>query len=138
MNREICYQCPFQGLRCVDFTMADYWGVEEFHPEIKKEAGVSLLSVNSEKAKAMLPALINKGIFLPSEVKNAAKYNSSLVGLEERPIPEIRSSIYNEVKNNGWYWVSTNRCRPKQYYLYKIWYSLPKGLADKLKFIFKG
>ena len=36
--------------RVGDFTMGDYWGIENIHPEIDKENGVSVLMVNSQRA----------------------------------------------------------------------------------------
>lgn len=59
--RPSCYQCQFKTLdRFSDLTMADYWGVELVHPELKDVQGVSLVLAHSDKAKAMLQELSGK------------------------------------------------------------------------------
>lgn len=48
--RESCYKCPYANSnRPGDFTIGDYWGIEEVHPEIDTSNGVSLILINSKK-----------------------------------------------------------------------------------------
>ncbi|WP_270496558.1 Coenzyme F420 hydrogenase/dehydrogenase, beta subunit C-terminal domain [Eisenbergiella porci] len=48
--RPSCYECAFKGkVKESDFTLADFWGVEEILPEFYDKSGVSLLFVHSEK-----------------------------------------------------------------------------------------
>lgn len=53
--RESCYYCKFANKNRVgDITLADYWGIQKFHPEFFDENGVSLVLVNTEKGKNTL------------------------------------------------------------------------------------
>ena len=53
--RPSCYQCQYKTVsRMSDLTLADYWGVELVHPELKEQQGVSLLLVHTEKGKRLL------------------------------------------------------------------------------------
>lgn len=48
ISRDCCYSCPYSNTsRPADFTIGDYWGVEDFHPEINTENGVSAVLVNT-------------------------------------------------------------------------------------------
>lgn len=57
--RESCYRCRYCGTaRISDFTIADYWGVpENLLPEGQIRYGVSVMTVNTEKAESLLPEL---------------------------------------------------------------------------------
>lgn len=44
--RPSCYHCAFRSFRShSNFTLADFWGVENIHPEIDDDKGVSVLFV---------------------------------------------------------------------------------------------
>ena len=57
--RESCYQCRYCGTeRISDFTIADYWGVPENSiPAEQMHYGVTVMTVNTEKARALMPEL---------------------------------------------------------------------------------
>lgn len=56
--RKSCYKCKYaSSSRSGDFTLGDYWGVEEVHPEISRKDGVSVLLVNTIKAMGLLQHL---------------------------------------------------------------------------------
>lgn len=49
--RRSCGECPFSTIkRCGDFTVGDYWGVQDVLPEFDDNKGVSLLFSNSDRA----------------------------------------------------------------------------------------
>ncbi|MCI9542269.1 MAG: coenzyme F420 hydrogenase [Lachnospiraceae bacterium] len=61
--RDSCYQCPYaQDKRVGDLTIGDYWGVEEYSPELmtdrngpfSKQEGVSCLLVNTVHGLSLL------------------------------------------------------------------------------------
>lgn len=55
LQRHSCFYCPYTKIeRAGDITIADYWGVEEAHPELKEIQGVSLVLVNTQKGKIYL------------------------------------------------------------------------------------
>lgn len=133
MNRSICYSCPFQGKRVTDITIADYWGIEEFYPNIERSKGVSILSINSSKAETILELCEDKVSLAQSCKEDAAKQNESLISVETRFIPDIRKSIYINVKKNGWKKVRRDVLDYRGYWFNKIWYSLPHSMVKKIK-----
>ncbi len=53
--RPSCHECHFKGeIREADLTLADFWGVEESHPEWDNDQGTSLVMVNSSKGEHFL------------------------------------------------------------------------------------
>lgn len=68
INRPSCHNCFFcTEERFSDFTIGDFWGIEECDPKIKDDdTGLSLLCVNTEKGKRVLK-LIENEIFLKRE-----------------------------------------------------------------------
>lgn len=53
--RESCYACPFkEGRDWADITIGDYWGIEELHPELYDNKGISLVQVKSEQGRRLL------------------------------------------------------------------------------------
>lgn len=48
--REHCYTCPYvEAKRPSDFTLSDFWHVENVHPEFYSELGVSAVQINTDK-----------------------------------------------------------------------------------------
>ena len=133
MNRLLCYKCPFQGKRYSDFTYADYWGVEKYHPEIAREKGVSIICANTVKANRLLLACRDKAQIIETSLSNAAEQNESLIGKEERPIPVIRNTIYDDVKKYGWENVRHKVLRYRRYWVNRVWYSLPHKIIRLIK-----
>lgn len=61
--RDSCYQCPFARMeRVSDITLGDYWGVEDYHPDIATRQGVSAVLVNSTKGLELIG--LSQGLFL--------------------------------------------------------------------------
>ena len=133
MNRPLCYQCPFQGKRYTDFTYADYWGVEKFHPEFEKSKGVSVLSANTKKALDFIDDNKGSAYLVETTVDHASAQNESLVRKEERIIPDVRYSIYSDVKEKGWGPVGRSLMSYKIYWINRIWYSLPHRFVNMIK-----
>lgn len=60
--RRSCYQCKFSSTdRPGDLTLGDFWGAEEIFSGVitqkQKEAGISLVTVNSDKGKSIVELL---------------------------------------------------------------------------------
>lgn len=57
-ERPSCHQCPFKGWdKTADFSIGDFWGVKKNRAQLYDAKGVSVLLVNTEKAKTVLPQL---------------------------------------------------------------------------------
>lgn len=60
MHRECCNTCPYTTpYRSADFSIGDFWGIEDYKPELKSEIskGISLIYAHSERAKSLLADL---------------------------------------------------------------------------------
>ena len=54
-ERPSCHQCQFKGWnKMADFSIGDFWGVKKNFPKLYDSKGVSVLLVNTEKAKSLL------------------------------------------------------------------------------------
>ena len=52
--RYSCYDCKFAQLpRQGDITLADYWGVDKFFPDLERTKGVSLIIVNTQQGRVV-------------------------------------------------------------------------------------
>lgn len=73
-HRPCCYECRYTSPeRVSDFTLADFWSVEDVNPSFPAEKGASLILVNTEKA-AKLMNLLNENMYIEkSSVEFAVK-----------------------------------------------------------------
>lgn len=103
--RESCYECRFANLNRVgDITIGDFWGVEEYFPEIDYKSGVSLCILNNDKGSELLKKNKNKYFIFPCEKEQIVNHNTNLVKPTVRP--EIRDKIYillNNMNNNSFF-----------------------------------
>lgn len=73
--RPSCYHCAFKSFRSQsDITLADFWGVEKFYPEMNDDKGVSLVFTCSPSLKKFFLSADAKEIPL----KYAANQNPSI------------------------------------------------------------
>ena len=74
--RPSCYQCQYKTVaRVSDLTLADYWGVEAVHPELKAQQGVSLLLTHTEKGEALLEQLYPAAVIAPTNLERSTTLN---------------------------------------------------------------
>lgn len=77
--RTSCYNCKFMKTeRMSDFTMADFWGVEDLDASLDHSNGCSLLLVNTEKASALLEKISKAGDMRGFPVDLAVRKNGPL------------------------------------------------------------
>lgn len=78
--RNSCSNCVSKGIeRCTDFTLGDYWGVWDQHPQLDDDKGTSIVFVHSEKGKKFLKQLDDKMDCIEVDIEEAYKENASLV-----------------------------------------------------------
>jgi hypothetical protein len=132
--RENCYECKYACCsREGDFTMGDYWGIEKAHPEIKKESGVSVFLVNSQKGKLLVNELMNYLYLTKSDFSKARMQNGTLNKPTRNSV--IREKILETWREGGYQAVAaeyykTNR---KKIMLYRLKGILPKAIKDGIK-----
>lgn len=86
--RPNCFHCPYAGIERVgDLTIGDYWGVQNYHPELSEQIkqGISCVLVNSSKGSELIND--NREYFVMSEtlLDNVRKLNGSLNTPNKRP-----------------------------------------------------
>lgn len=113
--RESCYRCKYCGTeRISDFTLADFWGVDPNKVTPKQmHLGISIMCVNNEMAKEMLPELSNAlymEMISPNEV---IPYNLAFTKSGDRP--KIRDKIFKRLETH--YFDSVIRRVCWKYYL---------------------
>lgn len=75
--RPSCFNCSAKAGKCgSDITIADYWGVEDIHPEFFDDKGASAVIINSAKGETYIKKLNLR--LLNSEYDNILRYNPSL------------------------------------------------------------
>lgn len=99
--RYSCYDCKFACIpRQGDITLADYWGVKEFFPQIDTIHGVSLVLVNTDQGKKVWENVKGSYEYYQSTVEDGAKFNGNLVKKSDKP--EVRDGIYQHIDEMGY------------------------------------
>lgn len=85
--RESCYACKYaKETRYSDFTLGDYWGAQNYHPEFKCDEGVSVLIANGEKAKNAMGELSGYMQIAETDINKVKRENGQLSAPSEKPI----------------------------------------------------
>lgn len=72
--RPSCARCPAKcGKSHSDITIADFWGIENLHPEFDDDKGCNLVIINSEKGKELFDIILCDK--LETNLQTAIKYN---------------------------------------------------------------
>lgn len=133
--RECCYECKYATpIRCSDITIGDYWGGEQLHENLKTTKGLSLLIVNSEKAKRIIDEIKDSIEVEETNVEYALKTNTQLVKPTIR-LP-IRDQYYQTVLNDIDRWEKQFR-RTREWRTVRIKSMIPARLKGFIKMIIK-
>lgn len=78
--RSACHDCKANGeKRYSDFTVADFWGlgkVAPFKPYQERTLGISMLALNSEKARQLFEVFKDEIVYEPRSYKEASFSNT--------------------------------------------------------------
>lgn len=78
--RICCYKCLYASPnREGDFTIGDFWGIENSHPGFLSDGGVSLLMVNSKKARSVFSNLQKWLFYIEATFEEASAENLQLL-----------------------------------------------------------
>ena len=78
--RPSCHKCVSNGLtRNADITLADYWGVSKYYPEMDDDKGTSLILINSSKGKQYFDDISSKMKFINTKIEHALEGNPSII-----------------------------------------------------------
>lgn len=100
INRPCCSQCRFTDIhRVADLTLADYWGIEKYHPESYNPLGVSLILINSAKGEALFQQCEQDLIAEKRTPEESLKEQKRLS--EPLPLSQSRQNFWEEYKQFG-------------------------------------
>lgn len=129
--RYSCYECKFAKIpRQGDITLADFWGVNTFFPDMDISKGVSLILVNNDKGKNVWNSIKENVVFRVSTVEDGAKFNKNLIS--ETSKHPMRDKIYKLIDERGYDYVAKTIFRSPDYKKYVI-----AQYLSKVKFIYK-
>lgn len=94
--RPSCYQCQYKTVdRVSDITIADYWGVESVHRELKEQQGVSLVLVHSDNGRKIMETVSDYVIMGETNLQTALRMNHAAT--HSVPWPEKRNMVFELV-----------------------------------------
>ncbi len=135
--REVCYKCKYSNIKRIsDITLADYWGVENVHPDFYDEMGVSAIIINTLKGKNILFEIENTILLKNTDLLKIIERNRNLENSSIRI--SQRNHIYNEIDT-----LSYKKYEKKKLYFKKnikdiIKNLIPLKVKKKLKQIIKS
>lgn len=116
--RSSCYNCKFSKIpRVADITLADFWGVGNYYPELDDDKGTSLILLNSTKGKAWFDRCTDKMHIKQVELDKSLINNKNATGSVERPI--FRENFFEDYKQKGYQFVEKKYMKPNPL-LYRI------------------
>lgn len=78
--RPSCSQCHFKGVhRCSDFTLGDFWGIWDLHPEMDDNKGTSLVLIHTDKGREYWEAIKGSCNSLKVSEEETYQQNESLL-----------------------------------------------------------
>lgn len=124
--RPSCHECKFKkGTTKADITLADYWGVENKHPEFDDNKGVSLVLTSTKKGEEILDKISKKMEFISTDKEYATQCNPCL----------IRSAKYNPDREKFFDDIDENNIEKNIYKYTKV--SLYQKIKNKIFTIIK-
>ena len=87
--RPHCYRCKYKKTHYLaDFTIADFWGIQNIAPNFGEEGKVSLVILNNEKAKRIFEDIKENLQFIETDIDKALMsnppYNESVNKSDDR------------------------------------------------------
>ena len=77
--RESCYNCNFKlGNKYSDITLGDFWGVNNYYPDMYNKTGVSAIIINTEKGNNMFNNIKDNIIYKECKLEEITNGNPSL------------------------------------------------------------
>jgi coenzyme F420-reducing hydrogenase beta subunit len=118
-TRPSCLSCPFKGIiRLSDFTIGDCWGIDKIDPAFDDDKGVSLLILQSEKARGLFETIKDRMAYRPINAGDVMRYNRySLLRTPENP---KTGAFYDDLEKYGFKKAMRMYCTPKKTILSRI------------------
>lgn len=126
--RKYCHSCPYASIeKPADFTMGDFWGIENFHPEFDDGKGCSAVLARTQKAKDVFPQI--EGLALKeATIEEITKKQAN--AFAPSTVPAQRAQFWDDYRKNGFAFCA------KKYFLYTP-KARVKGLIARTLFALK-
>lgn len=99
-TRPSCFHCHFKGVhRASDITIGDFWSIQEFHPELNNQYGVSAVLVHSLKGKHWFNSIADNIEVCNATSTEVSVWNESLL----RPVKKShwRTNFFSRWEENN-------------------------------------
>lgn len=134
--RDSCYSCKYASLRREgDFTIGDFWGVEEYYTDIDTNNGISILMINTNKASNLFEDISDDLIYRKTKIEWVMKNNHSLSHPVSKPME--RKKIFNYISANGYEKWASNYYHSKEYIIRKVSSKIPRNFKILINKILK-
>lgn len=97
---DACYNCQYaQNARVGDITLGDFWKIQKYNKKLSDQKGVSMLSVNSERGRALLDSVKDTSVLWEYPLSHASSNNQSFNG--PVPFPKRKRELENILEKDG-------------------------------------
>lgn len=125
--RPSCYNCCFKTkYRPSDFTLADFWGIQNIFPETDDDKGTSLVIIRSQKATDIFNFVKPLMTYKTADAETALKYNPSAT--QSVKLPASRKKFLQELNSKNLENIVNKYCLPP-----KSNFSFFKKILRKIK-----
>lgn len=97
--RPSCYACPTKsGKSGSDITLADFWGIERYYPQMDDDKGTSLVMLNTEKGLdtfMQMKCKVQEATYI-----QALEHNPSIERSVQEPV--LRSFFFKKIKKGDY------------------------------------
>lgn len=98
--RPSCYSCEAKNFNNnSDITLADYWGIQDKHPDFDDDKGVSLVLVNSDKGQYVFNKINNYIDIINTDLEYSISHNPSII--TPTKYNEKRDMFFKDLNNNN-------------------------------------
>lgn len=128
--RESCYHCSYRGYSrpWADITLADFWGIDRFAPELHDDKGASLVIIHTAKGRQIFDRLCDKIVCKKVDLKQAILYNRGFSQQPNSSRRKLKVSILSLLQNED-FEVAYNKIKLKLFCT---------KVADRLKVFIKA
>ena len=129
--RKCCHNCKFANLnRCSDITLADFWGYKSRKELPDDDKGISMVMLNTEKAKFFFEKIKQCISFLQTPISEAVNGNRALSSCF--PVSPYREQFWNGFKQFGFEGIIEKYLYPEKADMY--WQLIYKYGRNSLNF----
>ena len=108
--RPSCYDCLFKKQdKASDFTLADFWGIQNYLPQMDDNRGISLVVCNTPKAQALFEQIKHSICFEEVCLQDVAQHNTAMY--QSVPRPTARETFMEQIKNQPFERVVDKFCK---------------------------